>query len=350
MKAILFTLLFVVSFSILKTRAQCSFDPTITPSQPILCPNSIDTLWTQVYDSYQWYADNILIPGATNQFYVATQNDLLKSIAVAATLSSCTEFSPSVLVDGYVFLFPYVIQSGDLGYFDPFTQTTILCAGDTMILELGLPYEVNVQWYNNNIPISGATNTIYLAGATGSYTVCGAPSVCPDYMQCLGVTIDIQVNNPIPVITQMNDTLVSSAAASYQWYLNGNVIPGAISQTYVPDVSGVYTVQITDDFSCPGLSEPFNYVATSVAFGSINSQNIGFQLFPTPANDVLHLIFEDNFTGEISIHNINGQAIFRELMDHSAGLDIPVLKFLPGVYVLQMKNEKGSAKVKWIKE
>src|SRR6188508_2656000 len=92
--------------------AQCPFDPTVTPSNLILCPGSTDTLWTQPYEAYQWYQNNTLVPGATNQFYVVNSSDYY---SVAATQYGCTEQSPQVLVDGWFFLLPYVIHSGDLG-------------------------------------------------------------------------------------------------------------------------------------------------------------------------------------------------------------------------------------------
>src|SRR5215510_8040249 len=89
-------------------NAQCPFDPTVTPNNLILCPNESDTLWTQVYDSYQWYKDGNLIPGATNQYYVVNAfTDGGSYFAVSATASSCTEMSPQVLVDGWAFLPPF---------------------------------------------------------------------------------------------------------------------------------------------------------------------------------------------------------------------------------------------------
>src|ERR1700749_401274 len=93
-------LLCISLFSLNETRAQCNFTPTITPNNPVLCPDQTDTLWTQVYDSYQWYKGNNPIDGATNQYLIVTQqHDVGLKFKVAATQDGCTAFSASVLVD-----------------------------------------------------------------------------------------------------------------------------------------------------------------------------------------------------------------------------------------------------------
>src|SRR4029453_13084915 len=55
-------------------------------------------------------------------------------------------------------------------------------------------------------------------------------------------------------------TLTSSSAAGNQWYLNGNPIGGATSNSYNATASGNYTVQVTDGNSCTSAAS----AATSV--------------------------------------------------------------------------------------
>src|SRR5258706_14061592 len=103
--AVLFLMFFVHDI-----KAQCSFTATITPSSPILCPEGTDTLSTQVYDSYQWYKNGHAIAGATNRTYIVGQDDILYAFKVAATKDGCTDTSKRVIVDGYVFNPPIIIQ------------------------------------------------------------------------------------------------------------------------------------------------------------------------------------------------------------------------------------------------
>ena len=87
--------------------AQCTFTPTVTPNNIILCPNDSAELTTQEYDSYQWYKGSDPIVGATSQTLMVHQyEDAGYEFKVAATLDDCTESSVPVLVDGWAFLFP----------------------------------------------------------------------------------------------------------------------------------------------------------------------------------------------------------------------------------------------------
>ena len=175
--------------------SQCAHDPTITPINPILCPNESDTLWTQSYDSYQWFKDGNLIPGETNQYLVVdATNYELSNITVEATNAGCSELSPSVLVDGWSFLPPFVISGGDYNFVN---GTYEVCLNDTITFEFGLPYDTNIQWTADGNPITGETSSliaIISSDTTGivNYNVCGSPSICPNYLQCLGVPLNVQ--------------------------------------------------------------------------------------------------------------------------------------------------------------
>jgi hypothetical protein len=160
----------------------CAHNPTVTPDNLILCPNSTDTLWTQPYDSYQWYKDGNLIPNATNQYYVVSAfNDAGSSFKVNATLNACAEMSPEVLVDGWAFLPVTVITEG--------LQDT-LCAGeDTLFLIMGMPYDTDIQWTKGGVPLPNETNDTLVVTTSGVYSVSGAPSTCPDYNQSLGLQL-----------------------------------------------------------------------------------------------------------------------------------------------------------------
>ncbi len=56
-----------------------------------------------------------------------------------------------------------------------------------------------------------------------------------------------------PTITIKRDSLISSAASTYQWYLNSNVIPGATNQLYKVTSNGLYKVAVTEG-DCQTLS------------------------------------------------------------------------------------------------
>ena len=104
---------------------------------------------------------------------------------------------------------------------------------------------------NGNILVCLATaGTIYEVNSAGlslwSKTYSGPIPQAFRYSKC-------EIENPapaIPIIVHTQDSLSTQPSASYQWYLNGQVISGAISMSYFPKVSGVYIVRTTDQNGC----------------------------------------------------------------------------------------------------
>lgn len=220
-----------------EAAAQCSFTPTVTPGNVVLCPNETDTLWTQAYDSYQWYQDGAVIPGATLQYLVINQATAAGSyFKVSATQSACTEMSDSVLVDGWAYLPPFVAHGGTYTI-NPNDGSSLLCPGvDTMILTFSYP--ANIQWFKNGVAIPGATTNQLKVTEPGTYIVQGAPAVCPNNIAMLGVDIDVSYitahisPDDLVLCPSAVDTLSVDSGSNFQWYKDGVLIPGATNQTH----------------------------------------------------------------------------------------------------------------------
>lgn len=89
-----------------------------------------------------------------------------------------------------------------------------------------------------------------------------AIDVCGDSSVLSPVTANV---HPRPVVTISNDTLYSTIADSYQWYLNGNAIDGATGSSYYPTQPGQYTVQVTGSFNCTSTSDIFYYQVSGIS-------------------------------------------------------------------------------------
>jgi hypothetical protein len=69
---------------------------------------------------------------------------------------------------------------------------------------------------------------------------------------------------PSPVITQQGNLLVSTAAASYQWYLNDSLMVDSTAQQIMPKYPGVYNTVVQDATTgCVLTSNSISFVPTT---------------------------------------------------------------------------------------
>lgn len=174
--------------------AQCVFNPTVT-GDLLVCPQGSVTLGTQQYDAYQWYRRDFPngiaqpIPGATTPILTVNYDDTPVYISVAATKDGCTEQSPEVLTDGLAFLPVVVLSEGEFEVGPNGEQ--IICTGDTIYQIVLQPYTINIQWYDDQDEIPGATDDTLVVTQPGIYWVSGSPETCPEYTASLGVQIPV---------------------------------------------------------------------------------------------------------------------------------------------------------------
>lgn len=120
--------------------------------------------------------------------------------------------------------------------------------------------------------------------------------------------ITVYQNPFAPLITQSGNILTSSLASTYQWYLNGNIIPGATSQNYTVIQSGLYTVEITDENGCKSEASIDAYF-----LGIESWSNKGITISPNPSDGNFVMVFPNEMTGsklDIKIFNALGQQVF----------------------------------------
>lgn len=268
-------------------RAQCPFTPTVNPLNPILCPGESVELSTQVYDSYQWYVDGELVEGATGPTFNAQP---YAEVSVEATLAGCTEMSSAAIVDGWVFLLPFVMHAGSEPLFIDGNGVSHHCMGDTVLLIMS--YSENVQWTNGGVNVPGGTDDTLMVIQDGIYTASGAPGTCPNYIQQLGVDIEIAFENAIQpeILVDGEELCASPEGDAYQWYLNGAPLAGNTA-CITAAAEGSYTVDVTYDGQCSTPSLP--YLSTNVGE---NTEADELRLFPIPAKDAVTIQWPANAT------------------------------------------------------
>lgn len=188
------------------------------------------------------------------------------------------------------------------------------------------------QWLKNDTVIAGAENYSYDANAEGAYRVIASNSYgCADTSEVVQVTpVPLP---PTPVITQSGNLLSSTEAESYQWYWNGELIPGATEQDYEPLQGGDYTVLITDANGCSSLSEPFTFIPVGIpdaqvitATITVSDNQVSIQL---QTDDLLH--------GRISLMNMMGKEVYSSLLS-SSKMSIDLNGLEKGLYIIRIRK------------
>ena len=159
---------------------------------------------------------------------------------------------------------------------------TTVCPLASITLSDGTP---GGTWSSGNTAIAtaGLTTGVVTGVASGTVNIIyttGAASCSVSY------TITVNVA-PAPVITPLGDTTIcpggfvvltanTGIGFTYQWYVGGVAIPGALSSSYVASAAGSYQVQETNAIGCaiPSIPMLVTVDAITAAITAASSTNI----------------------------------------------------------------------------
>jgi len=213
------------------------------------------------------------------------------------------------------------------------------------------------DFQNNSI---GATSYIWsFAGANPAVSTDENPTnICyntPGSYQVSLIAINsntsdtLTLNNYITVypfpapqgIMQSGDSLIANQGAiSYQWFYNGNIIPGATDYYYVAPQSGNYNVVATDANGCEVEAVIFDVTASV--------QNISAEgeawMMPNPFTGEIRVAV----AGRLKVFDNVGQKIFeKEITDTLQPIDLT--SFSKGIYFLQLESGEKVLQQKLVK-
>ncbi len=146
--------------------------------------------------------------------------------------------------------------------------------------------------------LSSSTSAIVTANPTSTttYTVTGTYGGCSG-TQVVTVTVDPAATANI---TQIENLLTATPGNTYQWYLNGILIPGANSQNYLATQNGNYSVIVTNASGCTATSNPFPIISF-LGINNIDGTNV-VNIYPNPFSTSATLEIKGSIrNGEIDI-------------------------------------------------
>ncbi|MEY8848991.1 gliding motility-associated C-terminal domain-containing protein [Psychroserpens sp. XS_ASV72] len=113
------------------------------------------------------------------------------------------------------------------------------------------------QWFKDGTAIPNATEQMYDTEESGTYAVqvdlgsCFAYGAIELVSELFDASIDVDEYNTISEEETLTINVSSTATnPSYEWYLNNNLISGAITETYETSQFGSYKVIVTENTGC----------------------------------------------------------------------------------------------------
>ncbi len=275
-----------------------TFTTTILPDRPVIY-RVADTLSVQISYEYpppgtsiQWKLD-----GQNTSFWSNTNLKLGGLYECYLTNACGTTLASSIQVGTYV-------ENNVLSIIGD----TILCQGDSVILELPNSINGSYYWNKSGFSISGAISKQLIVKESGiyygTYRTLFGPVATVAVKVVVNPKLFTDIYHSAPLSICSNPTVELSAPVrndfSYQWYSNGFVIPGAINNNFFASLSGSYTVSIIDSNNCESILGNANVkdsVLTNITL-ALDGPNIICQgeakTIKAPAGFISYQWFADN--------------------------------------------------------
>jgi hypothetical protein len=163
----------------------------------------------------------------------------------------------------------------------------------------------------------------------------------------------------VGVLLNVGDSLYlenAQAAIDYQWYFNGNPIPGATDSWYVIEESGNYAIQYTGENGCTQSSAtlPFTYSGGNISVGE-QSVFRSVVLFPNPNNGQFSIRGELENATDVSIivMDVTGRQVMPAVVLSGAQnftQAIDVTAVANGFYFVRVQANEGEMTIRFAKQ
>lgn len=136
-------------------------------------------------------------------------------------------------------------------------------------------------------------------------------------------------------------TYISSSGDGYQWYLDGQPIPGETGQNHVGlPPYGSYEVEVISAEGCTAISDP---LVTAVGIDEL--ANSGIKVYPNPTESSIKIESVDYIT-DVNIVDVTGKSIS---IDNFENDTIDLTSLTTGTYFLVVTTVNGTSTIKIVK-
>lgn len=146
-----------------------------------------------------------------------------------------------------------------------------------------------------------------------------------------------------PTISLVGGTLYSdSTHDSYQWYVDGSLIQGATSGSFIPSSFGDYTLVVMDSgVHCQ------DSLSNTITIDEVGIEELDLSSSIVYPNPVENILFLDNYSGAAIVTNTAGKVVYKSVGNVSS---VNVSTLEPGVYFVMIESEQGVMSIKFVKK
>lgn len=343
--------------------------PSASSNSPVCEKQTVELTSTTINNAtYKWVGPNNYsntTPNLTNNIAGITKNGA-GTYYLTAIVNGCESRQDSVVI--------VVNDAPDISVY-PSPGDSICVGGDVTFVSLSnfAGNNPQYQWWKNNAPITGATNTTYKTGnvtsgdiffcTITSNTTCTDPAsdtsveitmvVRPIVAPTLSITADPSNNiKEDELVTFTANATYAGKQPVFQWKINGNPVLGATSNiwgtTTLTDGDVISVDLISNDPCAQPKTASSNEIKMQVALsvGNINSLS-ALQLYPNPNTGTFTISGSTQYSGDISLDIINavGQAVYHNEIKAANGTIDEVINLdaaIPsGVYMLRLSADNS---------
>ena len=155
----------------------------------------------------------------------------------------------------------------------------------------------------------------------------------------------------IPTIV-VNGTVLTSQqpGTSYQWFVNGQLVPGATERSFSATEDGKYQVAIYNSI-CNRISDPI--VISAIPDQEVDLSRFGVFVGPIPSEDRLNISISNDYSGPVvfQLTDMAGREfLMKEVVKSRSELDVEMSLSGPaGIYVLKISTNNLTLHKKVIK-
>jgi hypothetical protein len=203
---------------------------------------------------------------------------------------------------------------------------------------------------------SGASSYFYYPGGpvtspgqSSTFTIVGVNAIT----SCSNSVISTVTVLPLPLVTATAEpdticagesaTLIADGALTYSWS-SGTSGPTTVVS---PPVTGTFSVTGFDQAGCSKKTSLFLFVDECAGIGEKTAGSGGYLVYPNPHQD--QIFVRSNGPAVFEIHHVSGGLLTWGNLDKGDN-SLDLRSFAAGVYLLTIKNDRGTINYKLIRE